>query len=224
MYPEYDPSHKTRNLTIGIHNLVEWLSNGRYGDDYLDSYIYDYIQNRLYPGMPEVAQSYALRLLIHYVGDIHQPFHCEDRYDETYPDGDKGANSFDLKYHYGADELHAVWDIVLYSQHNNIARPFTEETWLDFQPQVIDMDERNKDSIGDASNYENVDFDTWADESYDIAITLYDGLTAGEDEVVPQSYIDEKLPIAESRITLGGYRLAYLMSYIYPDTQQTFLA
>ncbi len=41
------------------------------GNEYLSSYIYDYIHNRLYPGLPKEAESYALRLLIHYIGDMH---------------------------------------------------------------------------------------------------------------------------------------------------------
>lgn len=43
------PNTKSRNLTVGLTNLVSWLS-GKQGDAYKDSYIYDYVQNRLYPG------------------------------------------------------------------------------------------------------------------------------------------------------------------------------
>ena len=62
-----------------------------------------------------MQKSFALRLLIHYLGDIHQPFHCETRYDAEDPEGDYGANTFDLKYHYGVDELHALWDYIDYA-------------------------------------------------------------------------------------------------------------
>ena len=41
---DYDLPNKTRNLTVGITNLVAWLS-GKQGEDYKTSYIYDYIQN-----------------------------------------------------------------------------------------------------------------------------------------------------------------------------------
>ena len=118
---DYDLPNKTRNLTVGITNLVAWLGQ-KDGDAYLDSYIYDYIQNRLYPGDEGNAQSYALRLLIHYIGDIVQPFHGEDRFDKEFVDGDKGANLFPLKYHYNVDELHALWDQVLYTERNFISR------------------------------------------------------------------------------------------------------
>jgi hypothetical protein len=74
---DYTGQIKKHNLTYGMESIVQWLSIRDDGSDYLDSYIYDYIQNRLYPGLPDVAQSYALRMLIHYVGDMHQPFHTE---------------------------------------------------------------------------------------------------------------------------------------------------
>ena len=36
-----------------------------------------------------------------------------------------------------------------------------------------------------------------------------------ENEAVPQDYIDKNLPIAENQIVLGGYRLYYIISYIF---------
>lgn len=62
-----------------------------------------------------VAKSFALRLVIHFVGDIVQPFHCESLYSSEFTEGDAGANAFPLKYHYTVDELHALWDKVLYT-------------------------------------------------------------------------------------------------------------
>lgn len=98
------------NLTYGIEMIVQWLSIRDDGDDYLDSYVYQYIQNTMFPDSESVAKSFALRLLIHYLGDIHQPFHAENLYSSTFPDGDKGGNLFTLPSHYASEELHAVWD------------------------------------------------------------------------------------------------------------------
>ena len=65
------------------------------------------------------GKSYALRLLIHYLGDIHQPLHSMSRVDADFPAGDRGGNSFNLPTHYTAKELHAVWDSVIYEYHVN---------------------------------------------------------------------------------------------------------
>jgi len=40
------------------------------------------------------ARSYAMRLLVHYVGDLHQPLHAADRLNSRYPKGDAGGNFF----------------------------------------------------------------------------------------------------------------------------------
>jgi hypothetical protein len=47
---------------------------------------------------------------------------------------------------------------------------------------------------------------------------MYDGVT--ENEVVPQEYLDRNIPILEDRITLGGYRLAYLTVYMYGTAEE----
>jgi S1/P1 Nuclease len=75
------------------------------------------------------ARSYALRMLIHYLGDVHQPLHCLARIDKKFPIGDKGGNLFTLPNHYESADLHAVWDSVLYKFHNSPPLPFTAETW-----------------------------------------------------------------------------------------------
>jgi len=105
---DYKISSSSRNITVGMYDIVAWLS-GKQGTDYLTSYMYTFLMNK-FANDEDVAKSYALRLLIHYLGDIVQPFHCENRYNTEFTAGDKGANAFPLKYHYTVDELHALWD------------------------------------------------------------------------------------------------------------------
>jgi hypothetical protein len=68
----------------------------------------------------EGAKSYALRLLIHYLGDIHQPLHCATHLSRKLPGGDHGGTLFPIPYHYSSDTLHAVWDSALYYFHTHI--------------------------------------------------------------------------------------------------------
>ena len=65
------------------------------------------------------GKSYALRLIIHYLGDVHQPLHALSRVANNFPAGDRGGNDFPLPTHYTAKELHAVWDSVIYEVHVN---------------------------------------------------------------------------------------------------------
>ena len=64
----------------------------------------------------EDAISTAMRLLMHYTGDIHQPLHATARVNADYPAGDRGGNSFPLPSIDGAKNLHSVWDSVVYAE------------------------------------------------------------------------------------------------------------
>ena len=75
---------------------------------------------------------------------------------------------------------------------------------------------RNTDSIP-TGPYSIGDEDAWAQASFEIAKTLYEGIT--ENEAVPQAYIDKNKPIAESQIMKGGYRLAYILDHIFSDAK-----
>ena len=61
-------------------------------------------------------KSFALRLVIHYIGDIHQPLHAVALVDHDYPKGDAGGNFEKVPdtHHDGVDNLHAIWDSVIY--------------------------------------------------------------------------------------------------------------
>lgn len=216
---DYNIQYHPHNMTYAIFNLVQWLSPADDGDDYKQSYIYDYIQNRLYPGNEDVAQSYALRLLIHYIGDMHQPLHNEALYNETYPTGDKGGNLVPLKYHYDVDELHALFDKVMYTQYHSIARPIDEEHWAAFMVETAGIALNGTDAVADPSVYDNFDVKMWSDNSYAIAITLYEGITP--DGPVPQEYLNEKLVMCQNQITIGGYRLAHIIEYVFPERANT---
>ena len=74
-------------------------------------------------------------------------------------------------------------------------------------------------AVADPAVYETLDFDTMAVESFDIATTLYDGVF--EDEAVPQDYLDKNIPVANARITIGGYRLYYIIDFIFSQDTKT---
>ncbi len=51
-----------------------------------------------------------LRILIHVVGDVHQPLHTTTRLSRKYPNGDYGANLFKLTNNSISNNLHGYWD------------------------------------------------------------------------------------------------------------------
>lgn len=79
----------------------------------------------------DLSNSFHLRLLIHYVGDIHQPLHASTRYTEKHPKGDEGGNLFKLKSKGEVSNLHSLWDSLLYSQTKDLQLPLSEKAWTE---------------------------------------------------------------------------------------------
>jgi hypothetical protein len=210
-YPEgfssdFNIDYDEYNITESTYALIQWLSEADDGEDYKTAYVYTYLTG-LYT--EEVAESYALRLLIHYLGDIHQPLHCEQLYDAENPNGDLGGNTFTIPSQMGSKNLHAVWDHMMLVEHVTIKRPIPEDYWPEFVSDCAVILEAGSSAVQDPSTYENLSVAEWAKESYDIAITSYDGLT--ENEYIPDWYLDANLPVTQQRVTQAGYRLAYVI-------------
>lgn len=74
----------------------------------------------------ELAESFNLRLLIHYVGDIHQPLHAVTRFDSTFEHGDEGGNYFSIEGVDGIRNLHMLWDSVLTAYDVDMHQPLSE--------------------------------------------------------------------------------------------------
>jgi hypothetical protein len=55
-------------------------------------------------------QAIALRIILHVVGDIHQPLHTITRVSHDYPHGDRGGNDFHLGRNKVGNNLHRYWD------------------------------------------------------------------------------------------------------------------
>ena len=111
---DYDFTFDEHNITEAITSISDWANKS---EGYKNSYPYKTIQKNGLKGHSEVdGLSTAMRLLLHYCGDIHQPLHATSRVNHEYPKGDRGGNSLPLPTKNGANELHAVWDSIAYSQ------------------------------------------------------------------------------------------------------------
>ena len=112
-YPQFKEA--STDIEGAIEGIVAWFQQS---SGYKNNYAYTSIMNYA-KGNEDLGLSIALRFLIHFVGDIHQPLHCLARIDDNYQAGDKGGNLFPVPNHYSADNLHSVWDSVMYEFHTN---------------------------------------------------------------------------------------------------------
>lgn len=126
---------------------------------------------------PEEAdqRSFSLRMIIHYMGDLHQPLHASAEVDETYPDGDAGGNFEQVPEvgSTGVTNLHAIWDSVIYTYTGYETMPFDESEWEWYTEQADKISAKHpieQDKILPGQ------FATWANESFELTKSVvYDG-------------------------------------------------
>jgi hypothetical protein len=168
------------------------------------------------------AQAQALRFIIHFVGDIHQPLHAATRIDRKNADGDLGGNEFFVMLpdknkpgKFKSVKLHSYWDGGI----NNFppTRPnFVPPPLGEIAPAVALAVAQNPDTDSDLKLDEPFNFSGWADESFALAKDVaYDGL---KNRSKPSAaYKRKALATARKRVAWGGYRLAALLNTIWPE-------
>ena len=164
------------------------------------------------------AKAQALRFVIHFVGDVHQPLHCATRISAGNPEGDRGGNQIMIKHTVGtkhpAVNLHSFWDGGLDFFPKEGAH-FAPPSLDSIPPAVATITSKftldDKWKTGGPYNYAD-----WANESDKIATTfVYKGIVAGQ--VPSDDYVSQGQGIAQYRVLTAGYRLAALLEAIWPN-------
>jgi hypothetical protein len=180
----------------------------------------------------EISRPDALRLLVHFVGDIHQPLHCGTgfyRITETGPPvlvtnpdeaaglpNDRGGNDL----FYGPkDELHAHWDLDLVQQ---VADSFDFRVLASYLGHVAQR-ESLPETPGDYHNWP----EAWALESVKAANLAYAGIRFNAVETMdganslwiaislPGDYDEKSRVLAAHQLAKAGVRLAQLLDRIH---------
>jgi len=90
-----------------------------------------------------------------------------------FPGGDAGGNAFPLKYHYDVDELHALWDTVIYKNHNSQPMPFTADSWAAFGVETAAL--KKEWSIPE-KEVSNLNWYSISKETHELGTYVYDGI------------------------------------------------
>jgi len=202
---DYDFTFDAHNVTEAITAIGSWINKD---DGYTNTFEYEQIQKNGMKGHSEAdGLSTAMRLILHYVGDIHQPLHATSRVNHEFPQGDRGGNSVPLPSVDGAKNLHSVWDSVVYSQTSDYNLPFSSKDW-----DTISADaKRLMDTYPiEESVATNLDVNQWAQDSFEISSSfLYEGVTPNQ--TLTDEYIQKGKELAEKQVVIGGNRLATLL-------------
>jgi len=131
-----------------------------------------------------------LKMLMHLVGDIHQPLHVGRG-------TDRGGNNVKVMWHRADSDLHSVWDSDII---NETRLSYTEFVASIPKPSEAEVQQWQKSSVHD-----------WAHESK----TLREKAYAFKGERLSYSYSYYNLPTVKQRINQAGVRLAGVLNEIY---------
>jgi hypothetical protein len=140
----------------------------------------------------------ALKYLIHFIGDLHQPLHSGDNHD-------RGGNDVQVEflgqtispYNRKPWNLHAVWDSGILEAHDRDAQHYATRLilWLESQPE---------------GTFQNGSVIDWAMESHQIAkIHVY---MLPEDRKLGEVYYRANVPIVDQQLARAGVRLAKVLN------------
>ena len=145
-------------------------------------------------------RSEALWFIGHFVGDVHQPMHV------GYPE-DRGGNDHKLKFPNGTStNMHSVWDGEIIEHMDSL---FGEDYLLNKVSIKIDKFLENSQSI---------EFESWAQESRDIAMQKSVGYRNNELKIVTNEYMESHFEIVQDRIALGAIRLSQTLNRLYMES------
>lgn len=134
-----------------------------------------------------------LRLLIHLVGDIHQPLHVS-------PEGSTGGNDIRVNWFSTPSNLHRVWDTHLID-HQQLS--YTEY-----------VNHINHTSLSQRKEWQKQPLSKWLFESYTIAGNLHEEITE-KNQRLGYNYNFDHISTVNDQLLKGGVRLAGLLNEIF---------
>jgi nuclease S1 len=141
-------------------------------------------------------KSEALKFIIHFVGDLHQPLHCADN-------NDRGGNEASVTFFGEPSNLHAVWDTLLIERIDPDSKRYA--TMLNAEIKGSDI-----------ATWEDRTVEDWALESHAVAQKVaYGALPAGKVPDLGKSYFAIAAPAVDHQLEKAGIRLAYILNQIF---------
>jgi hypothetical protein len=141
-------------------------------------------------GLSAKQEQESLKMLVHMIGDMHQPLHVGRP-------GDRGGNDVKVKWFRTDSNLHRVWD-----------SDMIDDTKLSYTELADALGKPGKDKL---AKWQQGTVRDWAKESMSYRPQVYD---IG-DGALGYKYSYKYFPIAKERMLQAGIRLAALLNTIY---------
>lgn len=189
--PEYSYSKTWHYKNIDANETFENAQMHESGDVVRAIREQAYILNN--PDSSDEQKSLALKMLVHLVGDIHQPMHMGHR-------SDLGGNRWMVKYFNSPKNLHSIWDSSL---------PESAHKWsyTEWQNQIDRAPETVEAEIISGT------IDDWAKQTIEICDDVYKAFPVGSK--ISYNEVAEWTPVVENQFLNGGLRLAHVLNLIF---------
>lgn len=170
---EYDPAKADKNgdLIQGLETCIKTLKD---------------------PNASAEDKAFYLKMLIHFIGDLHQPLHVGRG-------EDKGGNDIKVKWFNESSNLHRVWDSDMIDSYKMSYYEIADNSEKLSKNQVLAI---QKGSILD-----------WAYESQGLAKTVY--ASAKNDDKLSYRYSYDYLTTMRQQLQKSGIRLAKVLNDIF---------
>ena len=140
----------------------------------------------------EEDKSFHLKMLVHFVGDLHQPMHIGQK-------EDKGGNAIQVEWFGKETNLHAVWDTKMIENWNM--------SYLELADNAKDVSKQQIAAIEAGTLRE------WVDETHELTKKIYKSAEVGENLRYRYSY--DYFGIVRDQLQIGGIRLAKILNDIF---------
>lgn len=135
----------------------------------------------------------ALRFLIHFVADVHQPLHAEDNHDH-------GGNQLHVEFGADRTSLHHIWDTQVVKALGN-----GEESIADALDRGVSPQQRKAWEAGTPAD--------WANQAHAIARDMIYPVMGGNNHVrLPLNYAHLAEPLTRFQLSCAGVRLAWVLN------------
>ncbi|MAN58220.1 MAG: S1/P1 Nuclease [Flavobacteriaceae bacterium] len=137
-------------------------------------------------------KAFSLKLLVHFMGDLHQPLHIGLA-------DDKGGNDFQVRWFGDGTNLHTVWDSKMITEY--------EMSYSELATTAPTLSERELEKIKKGNVID------WMYESRTLCEDIYANTEVGEKLWYPYMY--QYMDTVRAQLQKGGIRLAVLLNEIY---------
>ena len=144
------------------------------------------------PNASNDDKAFYLKLLIHFIGDLHQPMHVG-------LEEDKGGNDFKLQWFYKDTNLHRVWDSDMINSFDMGYIELTENADVLTSKQVKAIQEGTV-----------ID---WVNETHILSNKVYASVKEGENLRYRYSY--DHFETVRSQLQIAGIRLAKVLNDLF---------